>query len=624
MSESIPSPAGRQQSVDAHSQQCNLLMARWILDSSISANALQSPHAKELFSKLGFKLPKRIQMMRTMDSLFAVMHGKLSTELAEAGAVAMTSESTTTAGGVSGQAYTAHYIDKEWNLKSAALAVHRTGDVHARDSRSRLFHRVITRWNLGTNQIAVATDTAASIIRSAREFSAADEISEQVRCISHTLQLCVSQALTGKHIVPGEGEVIAPLLRKVNAIITYFNSIPISNMELKRMQCLPAPVAVEDSFRERLLALGDDCDSDDDDDDGDDQSDREWEQHDSSPDDQSTDGSDASENDAAPAVDTFVPDPRLRIGRPRYSRVLKIVRDCVASSRSTYHALVRFLELQGAISETLQSLQKPDLMLTGAELTELADLCSLLKPFVGVIDEFEREPYPALSVVWPKVMALYAFLEGKNAEHPRFPEWHTKSARIQNMVRSVHRSMDQINQLRQVPLAQRFSTLLDPRFKKLEFLIEAERKPVQRSFLRYANQFFGQPKQLYVVPCKHPARVYNIESLLHMEAFPAADPDAVTVREVRRTPVQHEWIRYLAQSVDVVDSSDVLPWWKQHEKDFPLLATLARRFLCMPTSPAPSEHSLSLLNLVIPMRPARILPDRAECVALMRCNQGLF
>jgi len=143
MSESIPRPAGRQQSVDAHSQQCNLLMARWILDSSISANSLQSPHAKELFSKLGFKLPKRIQMMRTMDSLFAVMHGKLSAELAEAGAVAMTSENTTTAGGVSVHAYTAHYIDKEWNLKSAVLAVHRTGDVHARDSRSRLFNRAI-------------------------------------------------------------------------------------------------------------------------------------------------------------------------------------------------------------------------------------------------------------------------------------------------------------------------------------------------------------------------------------------------------------------------------------------------------------------------------------------------
>jgi hAT family C-terminal dimerisation region len=42
--------------------------------------------------------------------------------------------------------------------------------------------------------------------------------------------------------------------------------------------------------------------------------------------------------------------------------------------------------------------------------------------------------------------------------------------------------------------------------------------------------------------------------------------------------------------------TDVLEWWKRHESDFPALAILAKRYLAIPASSAPSERIFSKLK----------------------------
>jgi len=54
-----------------------------------------------------------------------------------------------------------------------------------------------------------------------------------------------------------------------------------------------------------------------------------------------------------------------------------------------------------------------------------------------------------------------------------------------------------------------------------------------------------------------------------------------------------------------------LTWWKFNEIEYKLLSKLAARFLCIPATPAPSEHVFSTAGLTIAKDQARLASDTA-------------
>ena len=52
-----------------------------------------------------------------------------------------------------------------------------------------------------------------------------------------------------------------------------------------------------------------------------------------------------------------------------------------------------------------------------------------------------------------------------------------------------------------------------------------------------------------------------------------------------------------AKNID--KNMDILQWWKAHESDFPTLAILAKRYLAIPASSAPSERVFSTLKNIV-------------------------
>jgi hypothetical protein len=192
--------------------------------------------------------------------------------------------------------------------------------------------------------------------------------------------------------------------------------------------------------------------------------------------------------------------------------------------------------------------------------------------------------------------------------------------------------------------AQLFATILDPRYHKLRFTTADIRAATFEAFVGYLNEKFPannaddaadddradargagpeasidhllfDGSAIYGHHAGGVAALQRVPSRLH--GAPAAAPDVP-----RPSPVIREWNLY--QTLEDIDkSSNILDWWRTQQVNFPRLAKLARVFLCIPASSAPSERTFSHLNIVVSKRRNRILPERAERHLVLKLNGEL-
>ena len=72
--------------------------------------------------------------------------------------------------------------------------------------------------------------------------------------------------------------------------------------------------------------------------------------------------------------------------------------------------------------------------------------------------------------------------------------------------------------------------------------------------------------------------------------------------------LQDELDRYLKEAEINFRKDDPLLWWRNHETYFPTIAKLARKYLCIPASTAPSERVFSTAKNILQKKRWRILP----------------
>ena len=80
---------------------------------------------------------------------------------------------------------------------------------------------------------------------------------------------------------------------------------------------------------------------------------------------------------------------------------------------------------------------------------------------------------------------------------------------------------------------------------------------------------------------------------------------------------------YLSMPIPPMDTCP-LQWWKNHCSALPRLAALAKKFLIIPASSAPSERVFSKLNIVINKKRARLSTERAEHLVFIKHNKHLL
>ena len=63
-----------------------------------------------------------------------------------------------------------------------------------------------------------------------------------------------------------------------------------------------------------------------------------------------------------------------------------------------------------------------------------------------------------------------------------------------------------------------------------------------------------------------------------------------------------------------------LLWWKCYEAQFPLLAKLAKKYLCIPATSVPSERAFSAAGNVVNSKRACLLPENVNMLVFRSQN----
>jgi len=70
--------------------------------------------------------------------------------------------------------------------------------------------------------------------------------------------------------------------------------------------------------------------------------------------------------------------------------------------------------------------------------------------------------------------------------------------------------------------------------------------------------------------------------------------------------------------------SNPYEWWRNYEGKLPRLALLARMYLCLPASSAPSERVFSRLQVTVSKKRARLKAGKVEKMVMISKNRPII
>jgi hypothetical protein len=126
----------------------------------------------------------------------------------------------------------------------------------------------------------------------------------------------------------------------------------------------------------------------------------------------------------------------------------------------------------------------------------------------------------------------------------------------------------------------------------------------------FSETFFVAPKT---------AKNARFGALLTQSKPAAALPPPVNSRVISAERKKEEIALYMAEP-RIAEDADHLQYWRLKESNYPTLAALARKYLCVPASSVYSERLFSEYNGLYEKKRSRITPDCAEQVLFLHHN----
>uniref|UniRef100_H2ZWK5 HAT C-terminal dimerisation domain-containing protein n=1 Tax=Latimeria chalumnae TaxID=7897 RepID=H2ZWK5_LATCH len=143
----------------------------------------------------GYQLPSRTFFIQMVEKKYLVT--RIKVELKTPEKIALTSDIWTSLATETYMSVTAHFITKDWQLKSINLAIKPLSERHTGENIVTFIEEVLEKFELEPSCIcALVCDNGVNMVAAARKLK--EKYSwANIRCVGHTIQLVVNNALKG-------------------------------------------------------------------------------------------------------------------------------------------------------------------------------------------------------------------------------------------------------------------------------------------------------------------------------------------------------------------------------------------------------------------------------------------
>ena len=551
-------------------------VGRYIAADLKPLSTVESKAFKQLIQELDgrYKLPGRTYFSNTvLPELYQETKQSVVECIQQAPVVALTTDGWTSRATQSYITITAHVIDAEWKMHNFVLQTRMIAESHTGMNIAEVLNAAIEEWGVQRDNqpIPIVTDNAANIGTAVQESKL---LAPHVGCFAHVLNLACHSAL--------KVNTVSRLLGRVRRIVTFFHRSSTAAALLVKKQ--------------KLLQL------------------------------------------------------------PEH----KLIMDVATRWNSAYDMIERYLEQQAAVMAVLTQSDirrnaRDICTLSDDDITNLEELVTVLKPLSTVTALLCDAGRPTISLVLPLKDRLLSTL----------PPQAQDSALVSAVKLAIIGNLSGRYQAEDLQLYLWQASALDPRFKTLPTLTHDKRHMVYASLVTLASSDNNKIQQPSVTVKQEPgitaaaqaqpqpgtSGVENIQSLPTLPAMPllqtkgdSSPPpkkkaamedifgDIYVTKVEPATEVSigiraHEEVnKYTdhSQTAGIPLTEDPLLWWKSHQHEFPLLACVARRVLCVPGTSVPSERVFSTAGDVISAQRANLSPENADMLIFLKHNMCIW
>ncbi|XP_019733293.1 zinc finger BED domain-containing protein 1-like isoform X1 [Hippocampus comes] len=285
---------------------------------------------------------------------------------------------------------------------------------------------------------------------------------------------------------------------------------------------------------------------------------------------------------------------------------------------SRQQMISRFIEQEKAVKQVLREDSKVrHLIPTRQDMKILESVNKALSPLMEFTDAFPGEEYVSVSYVKP-VLHLFKqqILKSQDDDSPLT---RTIKEGILNYLHDKYAD-DATEKLLDMAM------LLDPRFKTA--YTKAERIDLMKTRAATEIELLVAGGETAATAASTPAPFADESELptakkakksLSSYFKKAAAPNCQSTSKPSRAAVQLELTMYL-QTADLDPEEDPRVWWRQHELHFPLVAKLAKKYLCIPATSFPSQQIFGASGNVVTWKRSWLKPERVDQLVFLSVN----
>lgn len=174
------------------------------------------------------------------------------------------------------------------------------------------------------------------------------------------------------------------------------------------------------------------------------------------------------------------------------------------------------------------------------------------------------------------------------------------------------------------------ATALDPRFKHRLFPLDSSVAALRQMMIEEVEQLMDPINTKDTTPSSGQVQVCNQADKIKSTLWSMIDnmvqeeepTDGMHSNAVRKSP--ESIVDDYLHAPLVSRQSDPLEYWKDKATVYPLLSTIARKYLSIPPTSVPSERLFSTSGLILTDLRNRLSADKVEQLLLLNKNLRLF